>query len=64
MLRASFPRGYDENKEESDLEGGFSFKEKKSVADSWPSPGTPTFVPLLGSVGSHSSSFLLPIPSN
>lgn len=49
MFRAIFPKGYNDlwNKEESDLEGGFSMKKKKkkSVADSWPSPGTHTFMP-------------------
>lgn len=52
------------NKEESDLDCGFSLKKKNLLQILGQPFGTPTFRHLLGSVWSHSSSSLLSVLSN
>lgn len=59
-----FPKGYNDiwNKEESAFESSFLLK-KKTVG-SWPTLRQPTFMHLLGSILSHTSSSLLSIFSS
>lgn len=66
VFRTVFPEGYNDiwNKEESDLDCGFSLKIKNLLQILGQPFGTPTFRHLLGSIWSHSSSSLLSVLSN